>query len=148
MSDLGYSSLSACTLIPDNSSYLSNTHYSSPRAMDSSTLGLMMLLSTLQYQAPYTSPTYSAAFSNVGKAAFMVSGGQAMQDKATAMAESGVKNGFHSIGVTDTELGIPLGIAKVVRDKKLTVKGPRFYNVKTDLTATQTGGSLGISYGW
>ena len=135
----------------DNQSYLAcfkNCPAPPTQPIGGSTMGILMLLSTLQYQAPYMNPAYSNAASQAGKAAFIQSGGQAFQDKVSSMAstkaESVAKDAIHSVGITDTEAGVVLGTAKVIRDKKIDVNGPKIYFIKTHLTVTQDGGSVGL----
>lgn len=139
-----YSNTTASTLVSEpNSSYLGNIH-SKPLVMPLSdpTMGLMMLLSTFQYQAPYMNGTYSNAASQAGKAAFVMSGGQDAQNKLADKS----KDFVYSLGLTNAEMGLLLGSAKTIRDRQLTINGPRIYSVKTNLTASQTGGSIGL--GW
>lgn len=142
--------LRASTLMPsDNSSYLSCAKNcpTVQHPLDSATMGVMMLLSTLQYQAPYMGP-YSTAASQAGKAAFIQSGGQAMQDKiadmASKKAEAIGKDAYHSVGITDTQVAVALSAAKVIRDKQIDVNGPRVYFVKTHLTVAPDHGSVGL----
>jgi hypothetical protein len=143
-----YTGLTACTLAPDaNSSYLANmTYKATPVPLSSPTMGLMMLLSTLQYQSPYMNPTYSNAASQAGKAAFMVSGGQGIQDNGLKMATKNGMDFAHSIGLTDTEMGIA-GIGyKTYRTRQIDVNGPNIYILKSHLTINTDGGSIGL--GW
>ena len=145
-STYGNINLSAYTLVPDNATYL-NCYKScpiAPQPMSGPTVGLMMLLSTLQYQAPYMNPVYANAASQAGKAAYIQSGGQAMQNKLTSQATDQTKDFAHSIGITDTEMGVVLGTAKVVRDKQLDVNGPKIYFIKTHLTVGEDHGSIGL----
>jgi hypothetical protein len=146
--------LRAYTLMPtDNQSYLVQTKNvpTIGEPMSGTTMGMLMLLSTLQYQAPYMNPQYSNAASQAGKAAFIQSGGQAMQDKFTSkvssQAEGIAKDAYHSVGVTDTEVGVVLGAAKVVRDKQVDVNGPKFTlinTIRTHVTVGQDHGSVGF----
>lgn len=116
--------------------------------MSGGAMGMLMILSTLQYQAPYMNPVYSNAASQAGKAAFIESGGQAFQDKISSTASNKAmnmaKDTYHSVGITDTEVGVVLGAAKVVRDKRLDVNGPKIYFIKTHVTVGQDNGSLGL----
>lgn len=140
-----YPGLSSYTLVPEpNASYLSHTSTPIIAPMDSSTLGLMMLLSTFQYQAPYMNPVYSNAASQAGKAAFITSGGQNVQDRLTDQSKDIAK----SMGLTDTEIGILAGSAKVYRDRQINVNGPKVYSVRTKLTADQNSGSIVFKYEW
>lgn len=131
---------------PDNASYLTcmKNCPSVTTPMDSGTFGMLLLLSTLQYQAPYMGPTYSNAASQAGKAAYVQVGGQAMQDKMTSQAENQAKQAVKSLGITDAEMGVVLGTAKVVRDRQIDVNGPKIYFVKTHVTVGQDHGSLGL----
>ncbi len=143
-----YSNLNAYTLVP-NQTYLSRTdlvHNQTP--LNGSTLGLMMLLSTFQYQAPHMAPTYSNAASQAGKAAFIVSGGQSFQDKLIAIATNKTLDLVHSIGITNTELGVVFGTAKVLRDRKIDFNGPKLFLIKTNLTFTPNSANLGFKYEW
>jgi hypothetical protein len=137
----------AYTLMPEpNSTYLSHTKNIPVTAepMSGATMGLLMIMSTLQYQAPYMSPVYQNAASQAGKAAFTQSGGQAMQNQIQSKAESAAKGVVYSAGINDTELGVVLGGAKVVRDRQIDVNGPRIFFIKTHVTAAPDHGSLGI----
>ncbi len=142
--------LTASTLIPEpNSSYLCHTHInpiSTP--MDSSTVGLLMILSTLQYQTPYVNPTYSGAMAQAGKAAFMESGGQSTQDKILDLTTQKATNVVHSLGITDTEMGIVLGSAKIIKEKQFSVNGPKLGFINTHLTATQNSGNIDLGWNW
>jgi hypothetical protein len=145
------SNLRAYTLMPTpNSTYLTCTKgcQTVREPMSGSTMGLLMLLSTFQYQAPYMSPIYSNAASQAGKAAYIQSGGQAMQDKVTsvvsAKAETVAKNAYHSVGITDTEVGAVLVTAKVIRDRQIDTNGPRIYFLKTHFTVGLDHGSVGL----
>ena len=147
---LGYPGLNACTLASDvNSSYLANTgHIPTFAPTSGPTTGLMMLLSTLQYQAPYMNPTYSNAASQAGKAAFVESGGQAFQDKTVGMTTREGIDFAHSIGINDTEMGIVGFTAKTLRSRQVNFKGPSIGPVKSNLTGTENSGSIGFKYEW
>jgi hypothetical protein len=129
----------------DNASYLSCMKSCPvPQApMSSSTVGILMILSTFQYQAPHMGP-YSNAASQAGKAAFIESGEQNISNTLSSRAETAAKNAYRSVGLTDIEVGAVLGAAKVVRDKQVDVNGPNVYFVKTHLTVGQDHGSLGL----
>lgn len=145
-----YQNLKAYTLVPDsNSSYMSNLHYSSPGdPISGPTIGLMMALSALQWQGPTMGPVYSQAASQAGKAAYIQSGGQEMQNRVTSKVENTAKDAVHSIGITDNELGVVLGAAKVYKDRAFSVKGPRIGPIRTTLTATQNSGTVGLGWNW
>jgi hypothetical protein len=139
--------LQAYTLVPEpNSSFLYRTKdVQIPQMpMSGGTLGILMILSTLQYQAPHMNPTYSNAASQAGKAAFVQSGGQGLQDQLTSKAEGAAKDAIRAVGITDTEVGAVLGTAKVVRDRQIDVNGPKIYFIKTHVTVGQDHGSLGL----
>jgi hypothetical protein len=143
-----YTGLTACTLAQDaNSSYLANYgHVATSTPMSGSTMGLLMLLSTFQYQAPYMSPTYSNAASQAGKAAFMETGGQAMQDKALKIVTDDGNSFAHSIGLTGTEMGI-VGIGyKTYRSRQIDVRGPQISVFRSDLTLAQDSVILGLKW--
>jgi hypothetical protein len=134
-----------CGMPEDNSTYLANTKLMpATQPIGEGTVGLLMLMSTLQYQAPYMNPIYSNAASQAGKAAFVQSGGQGTQDKVMQKAEAQAKDAAHSVGVTDTEIGIVLGSAKIVRDKQVDLNGPKIFFIKTHLTVGQDRGSVGL----
>lgn len=144
-----YANLNACTLVQEpNSTYLSHTSGTPTIAtpLSGPTMSLMMLMSTLQYQAPYVNPAYSNAAAQAGKAAFVETGGQAMQDRFIGIATTDGKNTAHSIGLTDTELGIFLISAKTLETHQLSINGPRIYSVKTSLTAKENSGSIGLKW--
>jgi hypothetical protein len=140
--------LTASTLAPTpNSSYLVNTGKVPVQGtIDGSTMGLMMLLSTLQYQAPYMNPAYSNAASQAGKAAFVQVGGQGMQDKLTKYGTDNALHTAHDIGLTDTEMGIVGETYKIYRQKQIDVRGPNIYPVNTHLTINQNSATLGFKW--
>lgn len=130
--------LKAYTSQPEpNSSYLSKTQGvpSIQEPMSGSTLGMLMILSTFQYQAPPVSATYARAVDQVGHAAYVQSGGQEMQDRITSKAENTAKDVAHQIGITDAEIGVVLGGAKIYKDKQVDFTGPRLYFIRTHVTA-------------
>lgn len=141
----------AYTLMPEpNSTYLVHTKDIVVPAdpLSGSTMGLMMILSTFQFQPPTFNPAYSNALSQASKAAFIESGGQAFQDKAKGYATNQGKDVIHEIGINDTELGIVLGSAKVIRDKQVDVKGPNIAFIHTHLTVGQDHGSVQLGWNW
>jgi hypothetical protein len=143
-------SLSYSTLSPEpNSSYLSNYHHSSiADPISGSTMGLMMFLSTLQYQSPYMNPTYSNAANQIGKMSFVESGGQNLQDRFVSMVTKDGIDIVHSLGITDKEMGVFLGITKVVRERRISLTGPKIYSIGTSLTADPNSGNIGFKYDW
>lgn len=141
----------AYTLMPEpNISYLVKTKdvIISAEPLSASTMGLMMMLSTFQYQAPTVNPAYSNALSQAAKAAFIESGGQAFQDKAKGYATNQGKNIIHGLGVNDTELGVVFGSAKVIRDRQIDVNGPHLLSAKTHVTVGVGHESLGLTWEW
>ena|ERR1035437_9151206 len=147
--NVGYTGLSAYTLAPEpNSSYLSYTKGSPVTAdpISGSTVGLMMMLSSLQYQAPTMNPMYSAAADKAGQAAFIQSGGQAFQDKFTSVVTKKGAIVAHDMGITDGEMGIVGGTYKAFRTRQIDLKGPKIYSVGTSLTMSGTSGILGVRY--
>lgn len=147
---MGPINLTASTLVVEpNSSYFCHIHIGSTSApMGGSTMGLLMILSTLQYQAPYVNSLYSGAMAQAGKAAFMESGGQSTQDKILDISTKKATNIVHSLGITDTEIGIVLGSAKIIKEKQFSVNGPKLGFINTHLTATQNSGNLGLGWNW
>jgi hypothetical protein len=106
-------------------------------------MGLMMLLSTLQYQAPHIGPFYQEAAKKVGRAAFVESGGQSAQDGVLRMAtDKGKEAGLES------QMALLVGAAKTVRDRELTLNGPKIDFVKTKLTVSPNSGTLGFGWNW
>lgn len=103
-----------------------------------------MILSTFQYQAPYINSVYSDAMAQAGRAAFVQVGGQKTQDD---LSKYGLKEA-HEAGLTDIEMGLVGGAVKTIRNRSLTVKGPKVFDAKTDLTATQNSGTLFIKWEW
>ncbi len=93
-------------------------------------------------------PMYSGAAGQAGKAAFIESGGQALQDRFLSVMVHKSKDVANSIGITDGELGATLGTLKVIRDRQINLSGPRMYSVKTDLTINQSSGSMNFKYEW
>lgn len=145
-----YSNTVAYTEVPDvNCTYLSRTSgtpvFTDP--MSGSTIGIMMILSTFQLQAPCTGPCADAT-SQAAKAAYIQGGLQSTQDKMGSKAENQVKNSLHSVGITDTEMGIVLGSAKVVRDRQINVNGPKIGFIKTHFTITENSGTIGLRWNW
>lgn len=142
--------IKACTLMPSpNETYLANTAYKGQEpSMDGGSLGLMMLLSTFQLTSPTMNPAYSNAANQAGKAAYIQSGGQAKQDRFLTMAERNARDTAHQVGITDTEMTVVLTTAKVVKDRKVDLKGPSLYDVKTSLTADPSSATLGFKYEW
>lgn len=142
--------LTAYTAVAPNDSYLCHTTgvtaISEP--VSGTTMGLMMMLSTLQYQAPYMNPTYSNAAGQMGKAAFVQSGGQAFQDKAVLYANNRAKEAVQAIGVDGKKVAIILTAAKVVRDRQIDFKGPNIGPVKSNLTINPNTGTMGLKYEW
>src|SRR5665213_3436439 len=94
------------TLMPEpNSTYLAHTkNVVVPQdPLSGSTMGLMMILSTFQYQPSLAGPTYSDALSQASNAAYIQSGGQQFQNKAVSIIGRDGIDFAHSIGVTDIE---------------------------------------------
>ncbi len=132
--------------ISDNSSFLVHTHTPTfQEPLSGSTLGILMVLSVFQYDNSIN-PTYSNAISQASKAAYIQSGGQAFQDKITSKAEGTARNVMHSVGITDGQVGTLLGITKVVKDRSLSLDGPKVHSVSTHLTLSQTNGSIGLEW--
>jgi hypothetical protein len=141
-----YSGQNTCTVMA-NGSYLSNTgHIPTNPHLGGATMGLMMLLSSFQYQAPYMNPVYSNAASQAGKAAFMESGGQDTQDKFMKMVTSDGTKTLKDAGITDTEMGAAGLAVRTLRSRQLNLNGPKIYSVKSSLTADQNGASLGLRW--
>lgn len=147
---LSYPGLQASTIVAEtNISYMSHTHVVAVQEpLSGTTIGLLMLLSTLQYQAPYMSPIYSTAALQIGQKAFVDSGGKSFQDRFLSNMEIRGKNLTHEIGITDGELGATLGTLKVIRDRQINLNGPRIYSVKTGLTADPNSASMKFNYEW
>lgn len=141
--------LYTCSLVQEpNSSYLANLQLVSKPQMDGSTIGLMMVLSTLQYQAPYLNPNYSNAAYQASKAASIESGLTDMQSKVLKMMTNNVKNTAHSMGVNDTEIVILLGTTNTIKNKNLDFNGPELGSIKTHLNINTNIGSVGFKYDW
>lgn len=140
--------LGAYTLMPEpNSTYLANTKYQPYHdPISGTTTGLMMMLSTLQYQAPYMNPMYSNAASQAGKAAYIESGGQSSQDRFQGFIGDKAKQEAYSLGVTKTEMVVVLGAAKIARDKSIDLQGPKIYFIQTHINADQDKGTLGLKW--
>jgi hypothetical protein len=140
----------AYTLMPEpNITYLVKTKDVIVPAdpLSGSTVGLMMILSTFQYQSPTVNPSYSNALNQASKAAFVEVGGQEFQNKIKGYGTDKGRDFVHSIGA-DTELGVLLGAAKVVRDRQIDVRGPNISFVHTHLTVGQDHGSIGLGWEW
>lgn len=137
----------AYLVVPDNSTYLANTHFkAAPDPISGSVQGLMMILSAFQYQSPLNSAIYNQAISSASHAAFIQSGGQDLQNKTTTYATKNGKESAQSLGITDTEMVIVYETAKVVRDKQLNVNGPKFYSLSTHLKVGENNGSVGLTW--
>lgn len=136
-----------CTIgVADNSSFLTQTK-SGPvqEPLSGSTMGVLMVLSVFQYQ-PITNPTYSNAIGQASRAAFVQVGGQALQNQLTSKAEGIAKDTIHSFGITDTEIVAVLGATKTIRDRSISLDGPKIESLKTHFTAGQNNASIGL--GW
>lgn len=145
---LGYTNLTASTIEP-NSSYLycKNIPVTSD-PISGSTMGFMALLSVLQYQAPYMGPEYSRAATAAGRAAFIESGGQAFQEKLVGVATKNGLETIHSVGVTDGELGFIAGTVKTIKDRQLTIKGPKIRGIGSNLTVTPNSSNITLNWSW
>ena len=144
-----YPTVTYVTGVPDNSTYLYKTNV--PTVTDplsGSTVGLLMVLSTFQYQPPTANPAYSNALGQASKAAYIQVGGQAFQDRVMGVATDKGKNVMHSIGFTDGQMGAVLGAYIVARDRQVSLDGPKIYSIKSHLTANQTGANIGFKYEW
>jgi hypothetical protein len=144
------SDLTAYTLSVDlNSTYLSQTStLPATRHINDPTLGLMMLLSTLQYESPYMNQTYSNAANQAGKAAYVESGGQGLQNNFLQRLGKETTDAGHQMGLTDTEMGILFETAKTAKTHKLDINGPKVYFMKTRLTIEESRGSVGVGWSW
>lgn len=128
--------LRSYTLVPEpNESYFVQTKslYNTV-PLGNGSVGFLLMLSTLQYQAPYLPSQYSGAASQAGKAAYIQSGAQASQDKLVSRMGKSVIDEMHQAGVTDTEAAIVLGTIKTVRNKQVDLNGPRLSFFQTHLT--------------
>lgn len=148
---INYSNLTSGTLeVESNSSYLYHTK-DVPIVTDSissSTVSLMMFMSILQYQAPYMGPKYSEAASKAGQAAFIESGGKALQDKIGNMVINKGKEITKSVGITDGEIAVLLGTYKIAKERQIDVNGPKIYSIKTHFTCGIGSGNIGLRYEW
>jgi hypothetical protein len=141
----------AYTLMPEpNQTYLVQTKNVVVPAdpLSGSTMGFMMILSTFQYNPTPVNPTYAGAVSQASRAAFIEEGGQDFQNKLTSYA---TKNGIdiaHSVGLTDTEMGVVGFGLRTYQRKQLNVNGPKFYGIKSNLTLAPTNGNIGFKYEW
>jgi hypothetical protein len=141
----------AYTLMPEpNQTYLAQTKNvvvpSDP--LSGSTVGLLMVLSSFQYQPSLMGPQYAGAVSQASQAAFIQSGGQRFQNNFTAVATKSGIDFAHSVGLTDAEMGAVGFTAKTVRSRQINIKGPKFYGIKSNLTLSPGIGNVGLSYGW
>lgn len=144
------SDLTACTLAVDpNSTYLNHiANIPTVQPANDPILGLMMLLSTLQYQAPYMNSTYSNAANQAGKAAYTESGGQQLQNNFVQKVSKEATETGHNLGLTDTEMGVLFETAKTAKTHKLDLNGPKVYFIKTHLTIEENKGSIGLGWNW
>lgn len=139
----------AYTLMPEpNQTYLVQTKNVVVPAdpLSGSTIGFMMILSSFQYQPTVMGPMYSDAVSKASNAAFIVNGGQAFQNKATNYATRNGIDFAHSIGVTDTEMGIVGFSLRTIQRRQLNINGPKLYGVKANLIVGPSSDSLGLKY--
>ncbi len=151
MENLAYASNNSCSLVQqDNISYLYQTSHVPVIAdpLSGPVTGILMLLSTLQYQAPYMNPKYSDAAAQAGKSAYIQVGGQSMQDKTVSVVTNKGTGFAHSIGITDFEMGAVGGAAKIIRTKQINLRGPGLWGIKTTISATPNSGTLGFRYEW
>lgn len=144
-----YPTVSYVTGVPDNSTYLYKINI--PTVTDpfsGSTIGLLMILSTFQYQSPTANPAYSNALGQASKAAYVQVGGQAFQDKVMGIATDKGKNVIHSMGITDGQMGAVLGAYMIARDRRLSLDGPKIYSINTHLTYGVGNANIGFKYEW
>ena len=85
---------------------------------------------------------YSEASNQAGKAAYTQAGGKELEDRISDKSRAVA----YSLGFNDTEMGIIGGTAKAVRDRQLTVKGPKILDIRTSLTAAPGSGSIGLRW--
>jgi hypothetical protein len=116
-------------------------------------MGLMMLLSSFQFQSPLGSAAFpNAALDQASKAAYIQSGGQAFQDNATSKVTNAATKNLREVagncGITEGEAAVVLGTAKVVKDRQFSLNGPQIYSIKTHLTGTPNSGIVNIKYEW
>lgn len=141
----------AYTLMPEpNQTYLVQTKNLMVPAdpLSGSTVGLMMILSTFQYQPSLMGSNYVEALSQASQAAFVASGGQQFENKTVSVVGKDGIDFAHSIGIDDTEMGVVGFSLRTVQRKQFHVNGPRFYGIKSNLTLSPGNGDLGLSYEW
>ena len=144
MNQPAYVDLTACTLVPEaNVSYLAHTSGTPVVApMSGSTMGLMLFLSTLQYQPSYLGPAYSGPAAQAGKAAFVEAGGpQSQNNLRTYSLDQG-----HEMGITNAEGAVVFGAARIIQKRQIDWTGPSFYSVKPHLTLSPNSGTLGLKW--
>ena len=135
-----------------NSTYLSSLHFSYvTTGLDAFGTAIMLFLSTLQYQAPYLGQ-YSGAAASAGQAAFITNGGQALQDKFVQNESKQALDFAHSLGLTDTEMGVVGLTYKTYKDRTLNVNIPKVYSTNINLTIqpdnATVGNNAGIGLNW
>ena len=141
----------AYTLMPEpNQTYLAQTkNVMVPTdPLSGSTVGLLMILSSFQYQPSLMGPQYTGAVSQASQAAFVQSGGQQSQNNTVSVV---TKNGLdfaHSVGLNDIEMGAVGFTAKTVRSRQININGPKLYGIKSNLTLSPGIGNVGLSYGF
>jgi hypothetical protein len=139
----------AYTLMPEpNQTYLVQTKnvVVPTDPLSGSTVGLMMVLSSFQYQSPTLNTTYSSALNQASHAAFVEVGGQAFQDKTTSYATRNGTDFAHSIGLTDGEMGLAAFTLRTVQRKQINLNGPKVYGIKGSLTLTPNSYNVGFKY--
>jgi hypothetical protein len=114
--------------------------------MTEPTIGLMAIISTLSLYSPLP-PSYTNATNAAGRAAFIQSGGQAIQDKILAYSENKAHKTLNSLGVTDNQMAIVVGTVKVIREQRISFPGPKFDRIRTNLAVTPNSGFVGLEYG-
>jgi hypothetical protein len=131
-----------------NYTYLSNTHATIVGLPDNSFVGLMMILSIFQFGSQSVNPIYSNATSQMGRAAYIVSGGQTAQDKLSTVITRKAFDVIHSVNITDSEIGVVLGTMKIARERKIDINGPRLGIFRSHVTLTPNAGNIGLKYEW
>lgn len=137
--------LTSYTSVPEYNYLYSNTKsIPSSTTVSEPTTALMMFLSIFQYQSPGVPSEYSHAVEQVGKAAYVQSGGKKMED---TLKEKGITL-VHDAGITNTQSAIVLGAAKTIQSKQLNWDNLKIDVIKLHMGLSPNSGNVGIKYEW
>lgn len=109
--------------------------------MQGSVTAILIGLSVLRYVP--SQPEYQK---KIGDAAFVQSGMNQTVDQATRAIETKARYTIRQVGIPDRAVAGVLITLKVVRDREVSVSGPKIVSAGTHLTAGLDHGTLGITW--